>query len=80
MHWQGIEDAFKTDIGPDDVKRIGTFASQVLDDSFNAWLRRKQLGSLLHLAQSLRMRKIPLFGSNTIISLADSSIRDFLEI
>lgn len=80
MHWQGTEDAFKTDIGHADVKRIAGFASQVLDDSFNAWLRRKQLGSLLHLAQSLRMRKIPLFGSNTIISLADSSIRDFLEI
>lgn len=80
MHWQGAEDAFKTDIAPTDVKRISAFASHVLDDSFNAWLRRKQLGSLLHLAQSLRMRKIPLFGSNTIISLADSSIRDFLEI
>ena len=80
MHWQGSEDAFKTDITSADIKRLSHFASQVLDDSFNAWLRRKQLGSLLHLAQSLRMRKMPLFGGNIIVSLADSSIRDFLEI
>jgi hypothetical protein len=80
MHWQGAEDAFKTDITSADVKRIAPFSSRVLDDSFNARLRRKQLGSLLHLAQSLRMRKMPLFGGNIIVSLADSSIRDFLEI
>ena len=80
MHWQGAEDSFKTDITPADVRRLAAFSGQVLDDSFNAWLRRKQLGSLLHLAQSLRMRKMPLFGGNIIVSLADSSIRDFLEI
>ena len=80
MHWQGSEEAFKTQITPADVKRLPPVAGRVLEDAFNAWIRGKQLGSLLHLAQSLRMRKMPLFGSNIIISLADSSIRDFLEM
>ena len=80
MHWQGHADAFKAGIQQDDVKRVAGFAGEVVEESTNAWLRRKQLSSLLHLAQSLRMRKMPLFGSNIVVSLADSSIRDFLEI
>lgn len=80
MHWQGSEDTFKNNINEKDLERLSSFSSKVLDDSFNAWLRRKQLGSLLHLVQSLRIRRMPLFGGNIIVSLADSSIRDFLEI
>jgi len=80
MHWGGHPESFKTSIQPSDVKRVASFAGVVIEESTNAWLRRKQLGSLLHLAQSLRMRKMPLFGSNVTVSLADSSIRDFLEI
>jgi hypothetical protein len=38
------------------------------------------VAALLHFASSLGFRKLPLSGANIIVSLADGSIRDFLEI
>ena len=47
---------------------------------FPGWLRRKQRGALLQFATALGVRRIPFAGANIIVSLSDSSIRDFLEI
>jgi len=80
LHWRGGEDAFRTEFTEADVLGINEFASRFGEPNFEAWLRRKQLGALLHLASTLGFRKLPLAGSNVTVSLADGSIRDFLEI
>ncbi|MBF9234446.1 ORC-CDC6 family AAA ATPase [Microvirga alba] len=78
--WQGREDAFKTSFSPDDEKKLLELAPRLVEPAFEAWLRRKQRGALLQLAAVLGFRRLPLGGANVATSLADGSIRDFLEI
>jgi hypothetical protein len=48
--------------------------------SQQAWMRRKSVGAMLHIANRLGFRRLPMSGVSVITSLADGSIRDFLEI
>jgi hypothetical protein len=80
LHWQGREDAFKSDVSEEDIATLSAVAERFPEQGFQAWLRRKQVAALLHFASSLGFRKLPLSGANIIVSLADGSIRDFLEI
>lgn len=79
LHWRGREEAFKSHFTIDDVDRLDDYGTRSLEPAFQAWLRRKQQNALLHFAASIRSR-VPLAGANTVVSLADGSIRDFLEI
>lgn len=78
--WRGREEAFKTTFGPEDEARITSYASLFSEPSFEAWLRRKQRAALLHFGARLGFRRFPLAGDQVLVSLADGSIRDFLEI
>ncbi|MER8638797.1 hypothetical protein [Mesorhizobium sp. M1365] len=80
LHWRGREEAFSASFGPEDIARLDQYGTIYSDQAFNAWIRRKQQNALLHFAASLRARRIPLAGANVVIALADSSIRDFLEV
>jgi len=80
LHWRGREDNFAANFDPENVNNLEEKARNLRHRSFQAWLRRKQVGALLHLSARLGFRKLPLAGANIIISLADGSIRDFLEI
>jgi hypothetical protein len=80
MLWRGREDAFKTSLTSADVKKLDSFADSFGQPGFEAWLRRKQRGAFLHFAASMGIRRLPLAGANIVVSLADGSIRDFLEI
>jgi hypothetical protein len=80
LHWRGREDAFKSEFSDDDIQTLPSFARRFGELGFDAWLRRKQRAALLQLAGSLGFRRLPLAGVNVIVSLADGSIRDFLEI
>jgi hypothetical protein len=80
MLWRGREEAFKTSIEASDIEKLATFVDGFGQPAFEAWLRRKQRGAFLHFATSLGIRRLPLAGANIVVSLADGSIRDFLEI
>lgn len=80
MLWRGREDSFKTSLAPSDVDKLAMFIDNFGQPAFEAWLRRKQRGAFLHFATSLGVRRLPLAGANIVVSLADGSIRDFLEI
>lgn len=80
MHWLGNEDAFKTTITDQDIPRMLAFVDKLRAPSFQAWMRRKMVASMLHFAARLGFKRLPLGGASIIISLADGSIRDFLEI
>ena len=80
MLWRGREEAFKTSLEPADIDKLETLIERFDRPSFDAWLRRKQRGAFLHFASSMGIRRLPLAGENVIVSLADGSIRDFLEI
>jgi len=80
LHWRGREDAFRTDFGDEELSRLRSLAPRFRDQAFMGWLRRKQQNALLHFSSTLRVRRIPFAGANIIMSLSDSSIRDFLEI
>jgi hypothetical protein len=80
LHWRGREESFRDSFSADDVERLDSFGEVFTQIAFHAWLRRKQQNALLHFASMLRIRRLPLSGANTIVTLADSSIRDFLEI
>lgn len=77
---RGREDSFKQTIDMSDVPRLDRYLDTFGQAGFQAWLRRKQRGALLHFATALGVRRIPFAGGNVIVSLADGSIRDFLEI
>jgi hypothetical protein len=78
--WSGKGEAFKTGFGPADEARVPSLAHLFDEDSFQAWLRRKQAAALLHFAAKLGFRRFPLGGAPMITHLADGSVRDFLEI
>lgn len=80
MLWGGKEESFKTNLESTDVDKLEKFVDFRDDIAFESWLRRKQRGALLHFWDSLSINKLPLAGANIIVSLADGSIRDFLEI
>lgn len=80
MLWRGREEAFKTVLEASDLEKLDTFVEGFGRPAFEAWLRRKQRGALLHFAASMGAKRIPLGGENVVVSLADGSIRDFLEI
>ena len=80
MLWRGREEAFKTTLEASDIDKLTTFADGFGNAAFEAWLRRKQRGAFLHFATALGIRRLPLAGANIVVSLADGSIRDFLEI
>jgi hypothetical protein len=80
MLWRGREDAFKTTLQLSDIEKLDAFVDSFGLPGFEAWLRRKQRGAFLHFATSLGVRRLPMSGDNVIVSLADGSIRDFLEI
>lgn len=80
LHWRGAEDNFSSSFEPDALSRLPELATGFAAGRFQAWIRRKQVGALLHLAARLGFRKLPLAGVGMIVSLADGSIRDFLEI
>jgi hypothetical protein len=79
-HWTGREDAFVSAAGPGDMTRIDQHFSQLSSPSFQAWLRRKMVGAMMQIAARLGFRQLPLSGSSIVTSLADGSIRDFLEV
>jgi hypothetical protein len=82
LHWQpnsGLS-SFKTEINPNDESQLLARASLLRTNADEAWLRRKQRAALLHFSSSIGFKTIPLSGENVIVSLADGSIRDFLEI
>lgn len=78
--WQGREDAFRSSFPLDEVDAPLKYLSEYEKPSFQAWLRRKQRAAMLHFGSTLGFRKLPLSGAQIVISLADGSIRDFLEI
>jgi hypothetical protein len=78
--WQGREDAFKADFGSEDLAIFSSAAALFDSPSFEAWLRRKQRAALLQFSSKLGFRRLPLAGAGVIVSLADGSIRDFLEM
>jgi hypothetical protein len=78
--WQGREDAFKVDLESDGSSALSDAAKLFDSPSFEAWLRRKQRAALLQFSAKLGFRRLPLAGVGVIVSLADGSIRDFLEI
>ncbi|MCT2401839.1 hypothetical protein [Novosphingobium mangrovi (ex Huang et al. 2023)] len=80
MLWRGREEAFKTTLEVGDIEKLTTFVDSFGHAAFEAWLRRKQRGAFLHFATALGIRRLPLAGANIVVSLADGSIRDFLEI
>lgn len=80
LHWSGHEDAFKAEFNEQDVQVIPGYAPRFGESGFDAWIRRKQRAALLQLASKLGFRRLPLAGKNVVVSLADGSIRDFLEI
>lgn len=80
MHWKGGESSFKANYDSQDVERVPDFAKQLTDPRFHAWLRRKQVNALLQFSAKLSQKRIPICGSNYIVSISDGSIRDFLEI
>ena len=80
MHWRGREDSFDIDFDKANFGRITQHAANFEEPRFRAWLRRKQSAALYHIASRLKVRNVPLAGSNMIIGLSDRSIRDFLEI
>lgn len=77
---RGREDSFKQTIDQSDISKLDSYVDSFSQPNFRAWLRRKQRGALLHFATALGVRRIPLAGANIVVSLADGSIRDFLEI
>lgn len=80
MHWGGSETSFKPSYKKLDIARVSGYAAQLSDDRFSAWLRRKQVNALLQFSAKLSQKRLPISGSNYVVSLADGSIRDFLEI
>ncbi|ESZ36531.1 hypothetical protein X732_23545 [Mesorhizobium sp. L2C066B000] len=79
-HWDGLEDSFSSNADADDMSRISRHTRLINQPSFQAWMRRKMVATLLQIAARLGFRRLPLSGSNIVVSLADGSIRDFLEI
>jgi hypothetical protein len=79
-HWTGREDAFVSAAAPHEMTRIEQHLPQLASPAFQSWVRRKMVGAMLHIAARLGFRQLPLSGSSIITSLADGSIRDFLEI
>lgn len=77
---RGREDSFKQTIDMSDIAKLDGYIDSFGQPGFQAWLRRKQRGALLHFATALGVRRIPFAGANIIVSLSDGSIRDFLEI
>lgn len=79
-HWLGREDAFSND--PDYGERVRLGAATVFNDTtLEPWLRKKQWGALLHFLSKFSPRpRIPVSGTNMILSLADGCIRDFLDM
>lgn len=80
LHWNEDAQSFQSGFTETDVQQIGRYGADLSEPVFNAWLRRKQQSALLQLSQVLRVRVLPLEGHNNIVTLADGSIRDFLEI
>jgi hypothetical protein len=80
LHWTGSKENFSADPPLDDMSRIMKNARTLKSRSQQAWLRRKNVGAMLHLANRLGYRKLPLSGVSIVTALADGSIRDFLEI
>jgi hypothetical protein len=80
LHWRGREDSFSAAFDPGRLEDLPVQARNLRHRWFQAWLRRKQVGALLHLSARLGFRKLPLAGANIVVALADGSIRDFLEI
>ena len=78
--WRGKEDVFKAAFSEADEAKLTRSAQNFGKPAFDAWLRRKQRAALLHFAASLGFRRLPLAGSNVVLSLADGTVRDFLEI
>ncbi|WP_425339266.1 hypothetical protein [Brevundimonas alba] len=78
--WQGREDSFKVTFDAQDEAKLTAYESSYNTPAFQAWIRRKQRAALLHFAAALGFRRLPLGGAAAVVSLADGSIRDFLEI
>jgi hypothetical protein len=80
MCWNSTSDAFSTQIGEDSFQKIDRSANRLSEPNFQAWMRRKMVAAMLHLASKLGFRRLSLAGENIVVTLADRSIRDFLEI
>ncbi|MFZ2996364.1 hypothetical protein HHL08_21675 [Sphingobium sp. AR-3-1] len=74
------EDAFKSEFGPADERRLLSGLDIFEDGAKIAWLRRKQAAALLHFASRLGFKRLAYGGVPMIAQLADGSVRDFLEI
>ncbi|TPI28301.1 hypothetical protein FJW08_21235 [Mesorhizobium sp. B3-2-1] len=79
-HWTGQKENFSPISRPEDFGRIAKNAKAMKAKSQQAWMRRKSVGAMLHIANRLGFRRLPMSGVSVITSLADGSIRDFLEI
>ena len=80
LHWQPGAGSFKVEFTEVDKTQLLSRAATMKTAADEAWLRRKQRAALLHFASSVNTRSLPLAGKDIIVSLADGSIRDFLEI
>ena len=80
LHWLPQSGSFKSEFGRIDEEQILERSSLLKSASDEAWLRRKQRAALLHFSSAIGFRILPLAGENIVVSLADGSIRDFLEI
>lgn len=79
-HWTGQKENFSAISRAADFSKIGKNAKAMKAKSKQAWMRRKSVGAMLQIANRLGFRRLPMSGVNVITSLADGSIRDFLEI
>jgi hypothetical protein len=79
-HWTGQKENFSSVSRPEDFGRIEKNAKAMRAKSQQAWMRRKSVGTMLHIANRLGFRRLPMSGVSVVTSLADGSIRDFLEI
>ncbi|MGP9820030.1 ORC-CDC6 family AAA ATPase [Salinarimonas sp. NSM] len=79
-HWMGRGESFKSVADESDLERMIKYVPMLEQSNHQAWLRRKMVGALLQISARIGFKRLPLSGSNIIISLSDGSIRDFLEI
>jgi hypothetical protein len=62
------------------LEKLGERLQDASDKVFDAYMRRKQMAGLLAIFSEFRLSRIPYVGARTIINMADTCIRDYLEI
>lgn len=80
MLWFEKRESYSQVITKSDLDSLDKRVKKLSDQKFHDTVRRKNVAAMLQIARRLKVRSIPFFGKNAIISMADGSIRDFLEI